>query len=182
MPKYQLSLFAGYSLINNPIYYGMQGIAAQHNSLISILSAYIQKNFTIGFLHLDNRVLYQMTSNSEVFPLPAISANLRYYMQFQLVKNVLTAQLGADITFNSEYYSPAYSPALGIFHNQNDRKIGNYPYIDAFVNLQWKRTSIFVKYVNATQGWPDGDYFSAHHYIRPEKAIKFGIHWPFYVK
>lgn len=182
MPKYKLSLFAGYSLINNPIYYGMQGIAAQHSSLISILSAYIQKNFTIGFLHLDNRLLYQLTSNSEVLPLPAISANLRYYMQFQLVKNVLTAQLGADVTFHSEYYSPSYSPALGIFHNQNDRKIGNYPYIDAFVNLQWKRTSIFVKYVNATQGWPDGDYFSAHHYIRPEKAIKFGIHWPFYVK
>ncbi|OFZ08502.1 MAG: hypothetical protein A2322_03550 [Bacteroidetes bacterium RIFOXYB2_FULL_39_7] len=103
-------------------------------------------------------------------------------MQFELVKNVLTAQFGADATFNTRYYAPAYSPALGIFHNQNDREIGNYPYIDAFVNLQWKRTSIFVKYINATQGWPDSDYFSAYRYIRPVTAIKFGIHWPFYVK
>ena len=182
IPRYNFSAFVGYSITDNPVYYGIQGVSSQHQGAISVLSAYIRKNFKIGFLHLDNRVLFQMTSNSEVLPLPAISANLKYYMQFQLVKDVLTAQLGADVTFNTEYYAQAYSPALGLFHNQNQRKIGNYPYIDAFVNLQWKRTSIFVKYINAARGWPDGDYFSSHHYIRPEPAIKFGIHWPFYVK
>jgi len=182
IPHFKLSAFAGYAIINNPVYHGIQGIAAQHNDIVNILSAYVQKDFKLGFLHLDHRVLFQMTSNNEVIPLPALSANLRYYMQFELVKNVLTAQFGADATFNTRYYAPAYSPALGIFHNQNDREIGNYPYIDAFVNLQWKRTSIFVKYINATQGWPDSDYFSAYRYIRPVTAIKFGIHWPFYVK
>lgn len=182
IPLYKLSAFVGYSLIDNPVYYGIQGIVAQHNDIISVLSADVRKNFTFGFLHLDNRVLFQMTSNKEVLPLPAISANLRYYVQFELVKNVLTAQLGADVTYNTRYYAPAYNPALGIFHNQNEREIGNTPYIDAFLNLQWKRTSIFVKYINAAQGWPDSDYFSAHHYIRPVNAIKFGIHWPFYVK
>ncbi|MHC1780836.1 MAG: putative porin [Bacteroidales bacterium] len=182
IPDYSLKAFVGYSLINNPTYYGMQGIAAQHNGVVSILSAYIQKNFKIGFLNLNNKILYQSSSNKEIIPLPTLSLNLRYFMEFMLVKNVLTAQLGADVTFNTEYYTQAYSPALGLFHNQNGRLIGNYPYIDAFINLQWKRTSIFVKYINAAQGWPDGDYFSAHHYIRPENTIKFGIHWPFYVK
>lgn len=182
IPRYKLSAFAGYSIINNPIYYGIQGNVAQHNDIVTVLAAYIQKNFKLGFLHLNNRVLFQMSSNKEVIPLPKISANLKYYMQFQLVKNVLTAQIGADVTFNTPYYAQAYSPALGIFHNQNEREIGSYPYLDAFVNLQWKRASIFVKYLNATQGWPDGDYFSAHHYIRPESVIQLGIHWPFYVK
>ena len=42
--------------------------------------------------------------------------------------------------------------------------------------------SIFVKYINAAQGWPDSDYFSAFRYIRSQKALKLGIHWPFYVK
>lgn len=182
VPKYNLSAFAGYAIISNPVYHGTQGIAAQHNDIVSVLSAYVRKDFRIGFLHLNHRVLFQITSNSEVIPLPALSANLKYYMQFVLVKNVLTAQFGADATFNTRYYAPAYSPALGIFYNQNDREIGNYPYIDAFVNLQWKRTSIFIKYINTTQGWPDSDYFSAYRYIRPVSAVKFGIHWPFYVK
>lgn len=182
IPSIKAGATFGYSVINNLIYYGIQGIAAQHSNLITVMSATLQKNFKIGFLHLDNRVLLQQSSNNEVLPLPAISANLRYYMQFVLVKDVLTAQLGADATFNTKYYAPAYSPALGIFHNQKEREIGNYPYIDAFLNLQWKRTSIFVKYINAAQGWPDSDYFSAHRYMRPQSAIKFGIHWPFYVK
>ncbi len=182
IPKYTFDAFFGYSVISNPVYYGIQGIPAQHNGIISIMSAYLQKNFKIGFLHLNNRILYQRSSNREVIPLPMLSLNLRYFMEFELVKNVLTAQMGSDVVFNTEFYAPAYSPALGLFHNQNSRLVGNYPYMDAFINLQWKRTSIFVKYVNALQGWPDGDYFSALHYIRPEKTIKFGIHWPFYVK
>ncbi len=182
IPKYKLTIFAGYSAINNPTYFGTQGYAAQHLDIVSVLSAYIQKNFRLGFFHLDNRVLFQMSSNKEIIPLPEISANLRYYMQFELVKNVLTAQIGADVTYNTPYFAQAYNPALGVFQNQNEREIGNYPYIDGFVNLQWKRASIFVKYLNAAQGWPDGDYFSAHHYFRPQTAIKVGMHWPFYVK
>ena len=33
-------------------------------------------------------------------------------------------------------------------------------------------------------GWPmdKADYFSAHGYIRPQRAIKFGIFWPFYMQ
>lgn len=182
IPRYKVSAFVGYSIISNPIYYGIQGNVAQHNDIVTVLAGYIQKNFKLGFLHLNNRVLFQMSSNKEIIPLPEISANLKYFMQFQLVKDVLTAQIGADITLNTPYYAQAYSPALGIFHNQNDREIGNYPYIDAFVNMQWKRASIFVKYLNAAQGWPDNDFFSAHHYIRPESVIQIGMHWPFYVK
>ncbi len=181
IPAFKMQAFFGYALVNNLIYYGNDGVIDQHNHVESIMTAYLSKNFRLGILHLDNRILYQYTSNSEVMPLPKLSANLRYYIEFAVVKNVMKAQLGADVTYNTEYYAPSYSPALGQFHVQNDRKIGDYPYIDAFLNIQWKRASIFIKYLNSSQGWPDGDYFSANHYIRPKTAIKVGIHWPFYI-
>jgi len=182
IPKYKMQAFFGYALVSNLLYYGNNGVIAQHKDLVSIMTGYLQKNFSLGILHLDNRIMYQYTSNSEVMPLPLLSANLRYYIEFDVVKNVMRAQIGANVIYNTEYYAPSYSPALGQFYLQNDRKIGNYPYIDAFINIQWKRASIFVKYLNASQGWPDGDYFSANHYIRPQTAIKVGIHWPFYIK
>ena len=33
-------------------------------------------------------------------------------------------------------------------------------------------------------GWPmdSADYFSAHGYIRPQRAFKFGVFWPFYMQ
>ena len=63
-------------------------------------------------------------------------------------------------------------------------KYGNCPYIDAFVNIQWKRASIFIKAINVNMGWPSksADYFSAAGYIAPQRAIKFGISWPFYMQ
>jgi hypothetical protein len=71
-----------------------------------------------------------------------------------------------------------------VFHNQNSRKYGNCPYIDAFVNIQWKKASIFIKFINLNMGWPNksADYFSAAGYIAPQRAIKFGITWPFWVR
>lgn len=182
IPHWKLEAFFGYSLLTNNIYFDTLGIANQNGDAMSILSAYLQKNFQAWKFHFDNQLLFQISSKQDIIPLPKVALNLRYYLQLPLVKNVLSAQLGANVTFNTKYYAPAYSPALGLFHNQEDMKIGNNPYIDAFINLQWKRASIFVKYVNAAQDWPKSDYFSTYRYLRPQKALKFGIHWPFYLK
>ena len=181
IPHIKTSLFVGNALINNYIYYGLQSNIAQHNDLINIFSAYLRKDFKLGPFHMNNRILFQKSTNEEILPLPMLSANFRYFFEFTLVKNVLRAQIGADVTFNTKYYAQSYNAALGVFHNQKDRQIGEYPYIDAFINLQWKRAAIFVKFVNAVEGWPNRDYFSANHYIRPMSTPKFGIYWPFYV-
>jgi hypothetical protein len=93
-------------------------------------------------------------------------------------------QIGANGTFTTKWNAPAYNPVLGVFHNQNSHEYGNCPYIDVFVNIQWKRASIFIKAVNLNMGWPNksADYFSASGYIAPQRAFKFGIHWPFYIQ
>lgn len=182
IPKYKFEAFFGYALLSNNIYLDTAGIVRQNGNAMSILTAYVKKNFRLWKFHMDNQVLFQLSSNEEVVPLPKLSLNLRYYFEFQLVKDVLRAQLGANATFNTKYYAPAYSPALGLFHNQEKEKIGSNPYIDVFINLQWKRASIFVKYINAAQNWPSSDYFSAFRYLKPQTALKFGIHWPFYFK
>lgn len=147
------------------------------------MSAYLKKDFRLwNVLHLDNQILFQLSSDKNVLPLPLLTLNLRYYFQFELVRNVLTAQIGANAVFNTKYYIPAYNPAVGVFHTQNQVEYGNFPYIDFFINLQWKRASIFVKYVNASQQWFNKEYFSAYNYIRSQRAFKVGIHWPFYIK
>ena len=115
-------------------------------------------------------------------PLPMLALNLRYYLQFDVVKNVMQMQIGANGTFTTKWYAPAYNPVLGVFHNQNVEKFGNSPYIDVFANIQWKRVSLFFKAVNLNMGWPlkKADYFSAAGYIMPQRAFKFGISWPFW--
>lgn len=182
IPDWKMEAFFGYAMLKNNTYFDSLSVVRQNPEAMSILTAYLRKDLKLWKFHMDNKILFQVSSDEDVVPLPEVALDLRYYFQFELVKNVLTAQLGANATFTTEYYAPGYSPALGVFYNQKIEKIGETPYVDLFVNLQWKRASIFVKYVNAALGWPDNDYFSTFRYIRSQKALKFGIHWPFYVK
>ncbi len=182
IPHWGLEASVGYTLLNKNVYLDTLCIPTQNNDAMSILSAYIAKNIKVGPLHLDNRVLFQTSSKQEVVPLPKVAVNLRYYLEFYAVKNILNVQIGADMTYNTKYYAQAFDPALGMFYNQERYKIGNNPYIDVFVNLQWKRACIFVKCENVLQGTPNNEYYSTYRYIRPQRALKLGIWWPFYIR
>ena len=184
IPVWNLRAFFGYALLNNNIYYDNHGSIQQNEVPMSVMTASVMKNFRLWNFHFDHQALFQLSSNENVLPLPMLALNFRYYFQFNVVRNVMQMQVGANATYTTKWHAPAYSPALGLFHTQNEELYGNCPYIDVFVNIQWKRACIFIKAVNLGMGWPNksADYFSAHHYIRPQQAFKVGIFWPFYVQ
>ena len=185
VPRWDLHASAGYALLANTVYFDTLGIARQNPGAISVLTATLEKNFTVGdFLHFDNRLLFQLSSNNDVLPLPSLAVNGRYYAQLKISGGVMLMQLGVDGYWNTAWYAPAWNPAIGVFHNQNEYKYNNGPYFDAFMNIQWKRACIFVKLENAGMGWPmeHKDYFSAHHYINTTRTVKVGIYWPFYTQ
>ena len=183
IPRWDMNASFGYGLLSNNIYYDYEGIVRQNTTPMSVISASLRKDFQVWKFHFENRATLQFSSNSEAVPLPLLALNLRYYFQFDVVKNVMKMQVGANGMFTTKWYAPGYNPVLGVFHSQNSEKFGGCPYIDAFVNVQWKRVSIFVKFINANMGWPNKsiDYFTADGYIASQRAIKFGITWPFYV-
>ncbi|MCQ2147234.1 MAG: putative porin, partial [Bacteroidales bacterium] len=184
IPHWNLELAAGYALLDKNIYYDSFGVH-QNTTPMSVFNASLSKNFVLfNTIHLDNRILVQKSSNEDVMPLPLVALNMRYYLQFNLSQGVLQMQLGADVHYNTKWYASAWNPALGQFMNQKKEQFGNAPYIDAFANMQWKRASIFVKWENVGMGWPldKADYFSSYGHIRTQRAIKFGIFWPFYTQ
>lgn len=193
IPHWGLSADVGYALLGNNLYYGSDAVIRQNDVAMSVLSANIKKNFKLGPFHLDNRVLLQFSSNEDVLPLPMLALNLRYYFQFVVQRSedksrdIMTMQIGADAYCNTPWHSPAWNPELGVFHNQTDNLYTNGPFFDVFVNIQWKRAVIFVKYQNAGGGWPKTkfDYFSADKFIITQNGLsglKIGIYWPFYMQ
>ena len=102
-------------------------------------------------------------------------------------ENVMVMQVGVDAYANTPWYAPAWNPNLGVFHNQAERQYTNGPWFDIFINVQWKRACVFLKYQNAGGGWPlfRPDYFSADRYIVTQngmEGLKFGVFWPFYTQ
>ena len=183
IPRWKFSLEGGYALLGNNIYFDTEAIARQNAGAMSVFKLGLRKEFQMGIVHLDNKVLAQYSTNSAVMPLPTVALNLKWFIEFKIAK-VMDMQLGVNGLYTTAWYAPAYNPALGVFHNQEKEKYSNGPYFDIFANIQWKRACIFVKFINAGMGWPmtSADYFSAHGYIMPQRAVKVGIYWPFYIQ
>ncbi len=182
IPHWKLHASAGYALLANAVYYDTVGVVQQKPEAMSVLTAALRKDFSLGILKLENSALFQLSSDQEVVPLPKLALNLRWYLQFPVVReDVLLMQIGVDARYNTLWYAPGFNPVTGTFYNQREEQYGNCPYFDAFLNLQWKGVCLFLKMENAGQGWPmkKPDYFSAHHYTHTGRIIKFGIWWPF---
>ncbi len=182
IPVWALEIGVWQGMVSNKIYYDTNSMVAQANETVSLTSLYARKDFRIGGLHLDHRVLMQWSTNQEVVPVPLCSAYLSYYFEFWAErKKVLRLQIGIDGRFNTAFYAPSYNPALAAFYNQRDYEVGNYPYLDAFVTAKWKRMRIFLKYQHANNGlFGNGQYFTVAGSPQNPGMFKFGISWGFY--
>ncbi len=147
---------------------------------IQIVSVNLLQDFKLGIFHWENDITYQTCSHSDVLPLPTVSLYTNLFLRFRIAK-VLKTEFGADMKYFTEYNAPDYSPAIGMFMNQNPQKktkIGNYPIFSVYANFDLKRTRFYVMYHHFNQS--NGRYFWAPGYPINPKSIRFGISWNFY--
>ena len=178
-PGRKLEAGVRYSLFNNFIYHGNDGMPAQTGSEQLILSAYLNKDFALRNFGLNTRILWQKASASQYIHLPALSVRVVPHYNF-VISKVLYTQLGMDVRFNTEYYADAYNPATGFFYLQNEKMLGSYPYMDAFANLKLKRTRVFFQYMNIGSHFLNKPYFTALSHPMNQATFRLGVAWSFY--
>ncbi|TRX64244.1 putative porin [Carboxylicivirga sp. M1479] len=179
IPTRRLELSGGVNLITEHIYWQNNGLPGQTSSVLQVLNGRLKKHFILGRVHSINDVVVQYTSDDKYIPLPLLALYNSTYYENTLFK-VLHFQLGFDIRYNTSYYAPMYMPATGMFVNQQLEKVGNYPFVDAFVNLQLKRARIYVKFDHLNQGFPNEPYYTTYLYPGNPRNLKFGVSWNFY--
>lgn len=191
-PHWNLEAGLHQSIVSNKIYYTdvynaeaeayIRDIKpVQSPDVVSVTGMYVRKDFTIGKFHFNHRVLLQWSTDQDVAPVPMFSAYLSYYFEFNIVRNVLRAQVGFDGRYNTKYYAPGFNPAVGQFYNQKEKQIGGYPLVDVFAAFKWKRMRIFLKVEHASQDLlGTRNYFSVLHYPLNARVFKYGISWSFY--
>jgi hypothetical protein len=181
VPSIALEVGVWQGVLKNTIFYGDDSRPQQCSETVSLTSLYARKDFRIAGFHLDHRALVQITSNESVLPVPTFSAYLSYFYEFWVKRDVLRVQVGIDGRFNTSYYAPGYNPALSVFYNQREVKVGNYPYLDLFVSAKWKRMRILLKLHHLNQDlFGNGEYFQAALYPLNPRMFKLGISWSFY--
>lgn len=142
---------------------------------IQVLALEADYRSGIGFLGWHLKALYQTSTMPRAIPLPTWSGYASLYTDFYTAK-VMRTQLGIDLTWNSEYYTPYYEPATMQFVNQEKEKYGNFPLINLFANFRLKSTRFFFEYYNAGDLLitPSRRFSLAHYPINPP-SFRMGI-------
>ena len=173
-PRSGTRLAVSVSNLQNHIYFESPGYVRQHGGSVQVLSLALEQNFKFGILHWDNRVTYQKSSNSSVIPLPDIAVYSNLYLLGRIA--TLRFQLGIDCDYYTKYYAPNYQPALATFANQNEMKIGGYPFCNAYVNMKLGKTRFYVMFSHFNQGLFGGSsYFSLPYYPLNPRRLQIGI-------
>lgn len=178
---------AGWQGLKNYIYFNEKAMPTQDNEhFIQIINADLQLNLSAWLLHWDNKVSFQYVNEPTILPLPMISAYSNFYFRHSFLKDdILTVQIGVDCRFNTEYYAHRYMPATGVFYIQDPNseksvKVGNYPLMNAYVNLHLKQFRVYLMCYNLSAAWMDPTHFTVPGYPLNPIMFKFGLSWNFY--
>ncbi|MBC7744608.1 MAG: putative porin [Flavobacterium sp.] len=184
-PKFRLSAKAEYYLVDNYLYYQETAInrqiqPAQLEKGINLIKISVGKNFKVGKFNLENYVVYQKTDYQNVLRTPEIYTYNSLYFAVNLFK-VLRTNLGFDVRFNTPYQNPAYSLNTSQFYNNNAAiEYPTVPVVDLWIKANLKRTSLFLKYDYANQGFPSEGFYTVNRYPMQDALLKFGLSWKFY--
>jgi hypothetical protein len=84
-------------------------------------------------------------------------------------------QFGVDCDYYTKYYAPLYQPATMSFANQQEIKVGNYPFINVYANMKLKKARFFVMFSHVNQGLTGENYFSLPHYPLNPRRFQMGV-------
>ncbi len=173
IPWTHTSLSAAVENVQNLIYFNPAGLPAQHGGSVQVFSATLQQDFKFGPVHWDNTVTYQTSSRAKVLPLPQLALYSNLYVMFRVA--TLHVQLGLNCDYFTKYKGVSYQPATMGFYNQETIDIGDYPFVNAYINMKLSKTRFYLMMSHVNQGLTGTMYFSMPHYPMNPRRFQLGV-------
>lgn len=153
----------------------------QESDPITVLTAELAQDFTVGPLNWETVLTYQKSTKQEVLPLPSLNVYTNLYLHFKIA-HVLDCDFGADARYFTSYEAPDYFAPLGQYAvqgNDDKVKLGNYPIVNVYLNFKLSKARFFVMMSHVNGGSGNKEYFLAPHYPLNGRVLRFGISWNF---
>jgi hypothetical protein len=183
-PARRTTVRFNYVIIDNYTDFGQDTLPSQFTSGLSVAALYLKKELSAWKFHLANDILIQKSTNKTVLDLPLITVKsagfFEHNFHFKMTNGNLLTQIGVEVLYNTPYHGYGYMPAIGRFYRQNEILTGNYPYINAFLNIKLKRTRFFLMYDHVNSGMTGYNYFMVPSYPMNIRMFKYGLAWTFY--
>lgn len=175
------TLNAGISInrINHFVYLDTAARPGQYNTEFGYLYAYLNGEVNLWRIKFKGQFAYQTIQGANFLRLPAFLGNISIYYTQDLFHKAATIQPGLNFFYNTLYFGDGYMPATRSFYLQDKKQIGNYLYMDVFVNIKIQRARIFVMYSHFNSIFMTRNYYMVPGYPMQDAAFKFGLDWRF---
>jgi hypothetical protein len=166
--------------INKFVYLDTEATPKQLNNEFGYIYAYLNGELNLWRLMFKGQFAYQTIQGTNVLRLPAFLGNLTVYFTQELFHNAATIQPGLNFFYNTLYAGNGYMPATRSFYLQDKKQIGNYIYMDVFLNVKIQRAKIFITYSHFNASFMKQSYYMVPNYPQQDAAFKFGVDWRFF--
>ncbi len=170
-------------VVNHYTYFGLDSLPHQYGSTVAVSSIRIKNDLNWYKFGLASDWIYQkVLSGEEVFSVPEFILRESIYYSNRFFKRHLHLQTGFTVKYFTSFYASAYHPVLGDYYMQRTQKIGDFMWLDYFVNFKVKRFRFYLKaeHLNALWERTAPKYYSAPGYPMRDFNIRFGINWIFF--
>jgi len=175
-------LNAGFTFnrITNYVYLDSAAHPKQFKNEFGYIYVYFNTDVDLWRFKIRSQLSYQTVQGTTILKLPAIMGNLTVFYSQPLFKGAAILQPGFNFYYNTMYYNDAYMPALRSYYIQDQKQIGNYLYMDVFINIKIQRARFFVAYTNFGSFFEGRTYWASPHYPNQDASFKFGVSWRFH--
>lgn len=184
VPSLRLSLSGSVNLLDQYVYFDSLARPVQEAAPFFVYTSGIEKQFRFWKIRSEHALTLQLSTAPDVVSLPLIlyrsSTYFHHTFHFKSTGGNLETQLGIDLYYFSGFDGYGFMPASGIFFRQNNVKTGNYPYLDAFLNVKIKRTRFFLKAEHWNSSFTGYNYIQVVNYPVNPFFLKMGLSWTFY--
>jgi hypothetical protein len=174
-----ISLRVKNEVIKQFVYFDYNALPQQYSGNINVMSANALLNLPI----YKNWSFYSDTklqkSDNFRYSVPDLYLYTAIYYESNVFKKAMKVSTGAGCLYFSSYYSNILMPATSQFYLQKKETIGDYPYLDFFVNFRIKTVKFFLRLEHINSGLNNKLYLYQPGQPSPGRTIKIGIDWTF---
>lgn len=153
----------------------------QFEESISHFSLKASKELKYKKFAFDSTILFQNADQSQdILNVPQWTTRNTLYYANHFYKKALYLQTGITAHYFSSFYANDYNPIIGSFFIQNQKKIGNYPVFDFFVNAKIRTFRVFIKAEHINSSIASTPYYAAPNQPYRDFIIRFGLTWTFF--
>ena len=166
-----------YTRMENAVYYDREAIPQSSDETVSFARAQLKQRFELGKWGLHLKGAWQKEWKSDILRLPEFLVRGSIYFDTPLFDRALRARFGIRCNYYSAYRGDAYMPVTRRFHLQDEKEIGDYPFLDLYFHGKVSSIMFFVELDHGNSGLMGYRYYGAPSYPLRDRMFRLGVKW-----